>query len=607
MTARDCLVGLDGEGLGRDPHRYTLLAWSDGSGKRKAFIERSGGLSTKACLDFLTSMPEDVKPFGFYLQYDWTMMLHDLPNEDIFRLFRPSIRKLPKEDGGGFSYVCWQDFALHYLAGMMRIRKGQHQAITVWDVGRFYQCTFQQALKNWDVGSERERRRIDGMKLRRSSFSKNDRKQIREYCLTECRLLAQMVKKLNEAHEQAGLKLRSWHGPGSTAGVALKRWGIGKKRGELPIAVEHAVRCAFFGGRFEHSLQGIVEGPIYGRDIVSAYPAQCVDLPCLEHARWEKTQKEGKAIRAEHALVLYSLRDPARRKRSRRRWGPLPCRLRDGTILFPHSGATGWVWRTEYLAAQAWSQVQFKEAWLLQSDCGCQPFRDVARLFAERNRVGRKTGVGLTLKLAINSIYGKLAQSVGSPPFRSQAWAGMITSGTRAQLLGPIAKHDDAILGVATDGIYSREKIDVPCGDALGEWEPSEYEKITLVRPGIYWTESSVRARGIGRGNLSANQKTIELALERGDKGVELPPIDQFGGALSTVYMTSKGELRRSERFGQWFKRPVKITLDPRPKRTDNYDLWNLPGIESEPYRSHQVSVDAKKLKKLAELAWGNR
>lgn len=182
----------------------------------------------------------------------------------------------------------------------------------------------------------------------------------------------------------------------------------------------------------------------------------------------------------------------------------------------------------------------------------------------------------------------------------------MITSGTRAKLLDPIARYDESILGVATDGIYALEDIDVPCGDELGLWEPSEYEKITLVRPGIYWTESTVRARGIGRKNLSESQKKVERALERGDEMIELPSIDQFGGALSSVYATKDGELRRADRYGQWFKRPVRITLDPRPKRAPEYALWELPGVESAPYRPTTLSIDAQKLKKLAELAWGN-
>ena len=604
---RELIIGLDGEGAGRSPHRYTLLAWSDETGGQSAHIADQAGLSTERCLRFLIEeLPVDARVFGFFLGYDWTMMLKDLPNEKIYRLFRPGLRKCSNDEGGNFTPVLWSShgryYRLHYLAGMMTIQSGKKR-VTIWDVGRFFQCSFVSALEKWGLGKD-VIAEISAMKQKRSTFSARESKRILRYCLSECAELAKLVTALNTAHEEAGLKLNRWHGPGSTASIGLKKMAIGDKRGKQPPEVAYAAQCAFFGGRFEHAKAGLVKGPIYGNDIVSAYPAECVNLPCLEHGRWTRVTNERAIAKGAHAVVKWRIPIGVKTERT---WGPLPCRMPNGTILFPRSGASGWVWRDEYYAARVhWPEVEFGgEAWVLRTRCKCQPFARVFEWFEERRRIG-KSGRGIVLKLFLNSIYGKLAQSIGTPPFRSQVWAGMITSGTRAKLLFAIAQNESRILACATDGIYSSAPLDLDKGERLGQWEEKVYKSIVLVRPGIYWTPDTVRARGVGRADLENAQRLILNGIKKGEKVVTLPDKQQFGGALSSIYMTSGGQCRRSRNYGQWYDRPVRISLDPAPKRDNGYRLWDLPGVESTPYWPGNLSKDAKALKRLASELWAS-
>lgn len=588
-------VGLDGEGVGRAPHRYTLLAWSDAEGRRTKYIQNAAGLSTLACLRFLISMPRNARVFGYYLGYDWTKILTDLPNRDIYLLMRPQLRARPKDEGGGFSPVLYRGYQIQWLAGMVVIKRGS-RTVTIWDVGKFYQGPFVEALKDAKIGTSAEIADIESMKGRRSEFSDDETDIIRGYCLKECKLLAQLVDQLNAAHEQAGLPLRTWYGPGSAATVALKRMGIAGKRGVIPEDMRIPVACGFFGGRFEHATIGRVAGPIYSYDIVSAYPAQLVQLPCLEHARWRYSNDKRDIRRAEQALVAWELVG-----RSKRAWGPLPVRLPNGSIVYPSTGASGWCWLAEFRAARAWSQVRFVGAWILERECDCVPFALISELFETRRRVGRKSAVGGALKRTYNSCYGKLAQVVGDPPFRCQPWAGMITSGTRAQLLAPMAAADDAILAVATDGIYSRARLDLDIGERLGQWEAGEpTEDIVLVRPGIYWNGKVVRSRGLPRKSVSKHQSAILRALESGASEAKLPPVNQFGGAGACVYRTP-GALKRAPRYGEWYERPARISFDPRPKRRADWGLWELPDVESRPYRPGLLPPDAVMLR-IAEL-----
>lgn len=247
MTTDRYIVGLDGEGVGRRPHRYTLLAWSDAEKRRSDYIEDSKGLGSFECLTFLTALPRAARAYGYYLGYDWTMILADLPDRDIYWLLRPELRALTGE-GGNFSEVAWRDFRLHYLGGMMRVRNTRtRRSVTIWDVGKFFQSTFVEALRKWQIASPIDR--IAEMKTKRSKFTLKERDSIREYCLDECAALAGLVESLNSAHEKAGLPLRKWYGPGSSASVALNKLGIRDKRGEHPPEVLDAASRAFFGGR----------------------------------------------------------------------------------------------------------------------------------------------------------------------------------------------------------------------------------------------------------------------------------------------------------------------------------------------------------------------
>jgi hypothetical protein len=582
-------IGIDGEGIGRRPHRYVIMAWSDETGKRCDAIENELGLTTRQCLDFLLDLPVDARIAGYYLSYDWTMILRDLPNRLIYRLLRPELRYRGKDEGGGFTPIHWRDYKLDHVGKMFRVKKGS-KSVTIWDVGNFFQSTFIAALKKWSITNDAEIDAIATMKERRSRFTQKDFKAMGEYCMSECRLLAQLISRLDEAHTDAGLKLKTWHGPGSTANVALDKMGIAEKRGEVPDGMREAIRCAFFGGRFEQSLCAEVKGPVWGYDIVSAYPYQAYNLPCLEHGVWEHVTTNKQLRNVRHALVHFELDDDRSRP-----WAALPVRLHNGCIVFPQTGASGWVWLEEYRqACERWGvSVRFIEAWTLRSDCECRPFELVLQYFREREKLG-KDARGHTFRLGINSIYGKLVQTVGQPRFRSLIWGGMITSGCRAQLLDLMYQIGlEHVYAVATDGIYSSKRynwidsnLPLGAGIRLGSWEEKELGDTVFVRPGIYWdTDKLARARGIGTRQLIEHKQKILEAIRNGDTSVEITGGQAFGSARNTIYRTQGGRILRSDRYGQWFPLKVELSLEPGPKRAPGWALWELDGVESVAYK----------------------
>lgn len=609
-------VGIDGEGKGRQNHEYILLAASNDDGSEEWQVHNDGGpLSTTQCLDMIISIPKRHSIFAFSFNYDLTMMLRDLPEKVIYRLFRPELR----QGEYGPTAVKWEEYRLNLQGSRFRISKDvvdeygevKRESRNVWDIFKFYQAKFTSALVEWKICSQKEIDDIARMKDERGNFDTMAFKEITDYCLSECRNLAKLAQKLDQATESATeriygerLKLKSYYGAGSMAGLFLDKMGIKEKRRDPPEGMDVAVAKAFSGGRFEHSVIGAVPGPVWGYDISSAYPYQIAFLPCLVHGKWEKTKSVRKMESAKAALVHYIL--PAPTGQYNPAWGPLPFRDETGNITYPIMSGGGWCWRQEFLSARKLApQIEMVEAYVMELDCDCPPpFKVVPKLYVERLKIG-KEGPGIVLKLGMNSVYGKLAQSIGSAPFQSWIWAGMITSGCRAQLLDLIALHENPwnVLAVATDGLYSREKIETPIPDdtgtsdavtpdgkpankPLGGWERKCVDRgVFFARPGIYFpleptTEeiNAIRARGIGRAAMHLVWERLIDAYNRGQEIVVLEPksLVRFCGAKTTVTKRKDGYARMPT-YGQWVPRKIIMSLNPLPKRQEKYE--RLDGI----------------------------
>lgn len=653
--------GVDGEGqtdrigqtngVGGYPgkHRYIMLCASDESG-REYVVRNPKGLKTRQCLDFFLSLPNrNSKFFAYSFGYDLTKILEDIDDNILFRLIRPELRRVVRGGRKVLAPVYWPakkpKYALNWMNGRFSIKgiEGKMtvvdpktggpttkykwgKAVVIHDVWKFFQGKFTAALKDWKVPdhvSSDERKaildRMREMKDKRADFDKLTEEEISAYCFEECRFMATLARKLTEAHDKAKIPLKNYFGAGSSAEAMLLVMNVkehvreARKCNPVPHDVEYTLRCAFFGGRFENGRIGPVNGTVYGEDISSAYPYQLVTLPCLIHGRWEHVTDRRAIGKGRTAVVRYTLQEPT----VKRPWAPFPFRLKDGSIAFPETSGGGWIWRDEYLAGEKlFDNVKFEEAWVYHCDCDCQPFKDIPKYYKARVAIG-KEGPGIVIKLGTNSCYGKTAQTVGGEPgtFQSWMWAGMITSGCRAQVLEAMAAHKDLdnMLMVATDGIATLEKITlpqprdtgtnwIPCpepdpkdlaespevfkrqGDQwlvnkpLGGWEEKVLKNgLFLARPGIYFPLSPtkadikrIRARGVGRAAVWDNWAKIVEAYEKGEAGIRIQNLSLFRGIKTSITRSGKPgsfTYRRSDQYGRWIMRPVDMTFNPMPKR----------------------------------------
>jgi hypothetical protein len=356
-------VGIDGEGQGRADHQYVMLAYSNASGSICNAIESAEGkaLTTIECLDFILSIPQNAKIFAFAFQYDLTKILGDCDDSTLYRLWRPDLRQRPPDKQHlGPIPVVWNGYVLNMLGSKFSVEKAGRRRV-IWDCFKFFQAKFTKALEDWKVASAEVLSEMRAMKDQRGDFDKLNRSDILRYCYSECSKMAELAKRLIDAHRAAGLTLRSYHGAGSTASCVLKLMRIDKAKRIGPQEMDHAVASAFFGGRFENRLVGVIKGPLYSRDISSAYPYQTTFLPCLECGAWTLTRKPEALEMCTTALVHYRLGKAP----SGLVWGPLPFRSKEGSICFPATSGGGWVWLAEYQAAlAAFPHVEFVEAYI---------------------------------------------------------------------------------------------------------------------------------------------------------------------------------------------------------------------------------------------------
>lgn len=585
------VIALDGEGytLPSGAHRYTYMAASDESGL-VAEVECKSGLSARQVFRFLCKLPKNALLVGFSLGYDRTKWLESWPDECVWRLVDPDRRQ--GEDGP--LPVTWDGYRVNLVATRMSVKEKETGARrTVWDVWKFFQSSFVKALERWKVGTDKERRLVAREKLRRGNFKRIGRRE-KAYCRLECRLLAMLVRELLSAHEAEGLRLTSFYGPGSTAAIILKEHG--EQRAAYPLAMHHAVMCAYFGGRFECSRVGPVKAPkLYAYDIASAYPAAMTRLPCMVagHGKWTLLPGDIALRHPDAALALMHFRvEP--HPDACTAWGPLPHRLPDGNIVYPVVSAGGWAWSEEAIEARKLHPgVRFECGWAWMKTCDCAPpfAARIRELYQRRLEWGPKAR-GLVIKLALNSLYGKSAQRVGKSRYRCMVRAGLITSMTRAALLRALALARDPwnVLELATDSVLSREPLPLE-SSGLGGWERKPWEGgVFLMRPGLRFAlalgKEHTAARGVNPRILHKNRKRVIRQWDREPMApVTLATPSFFHGARLSMRRTGKEGaylFTRDGQYGRWSDEEKTLRYTPGPKRCEvmpDYRLrpWELP------------------------------
>jgi hypothetical protein len=533
-------IAWDGEGWTDTDgeHRYMLLQNSYGESIS------APQLSTEECLDFLLATavkyPKHIHVI-FGGGYDATHILRDLPLEKRQQLREDGAIHYYSRDAKG---IVTNRYTIQYIPHKWLLITGRNWAMKknvtmkIFDVMTFFQSSFMKALDSRQI--EVPEIIVSG-KANRQNFTYHDLEEISEYCQMELELLVVLCNTLRMEFQEAGVYVTQYHGPGAVASAVFKEHGIKDHMQRPPLHIERAAQHASFCGRFEQFKAGHHEGKVYLYDINSAYPDKIRNLPSLAGSRWERTPDYDGSL----GLWFCSFDNP---------WGdsdispfPAPWRGKGGVVGFPEHNKGVWLWHHE---AKYATEVHYGYKLILADES--KPFAFVGEMYNKRQE-WKALGKGgeRALKLALNSLYGKMAQRIGGnennggiPPWHQLEWAGMVTSATRAQMWEALSQSPENIIAVETDSVASTVPLDLDIGTDLGQWGLVEYDWITYVQSGIYFTSDDTHGEKAKSRGIDVTQLHHSDVLEymRGDRSELLVSTRQFIGITNPADWN----------YGQW-------------------------------------------------------
>jgi DNA polymerase type B, organellar and viral len=509
-------IAWDGEGITKEDgtHVYTLLANSLGGYIAARDIDHP--LTTKQCFRFILNTAHanpGANHVWFAFGYDVNMMLGDvseddlrvlyerdgawtyLPSVQMHVMFRPkktfAIRARMQNPGTG-EYVYWHvkmDDTFTFFGTSF---------LTACDT--YLCCTVKGHVHTWP-----DRELVQKGKLERATgFNNTD---VIEYNKAELRALVLTMNELRSQLSYVGIHPRDWHGPGAVASKLLMYNGVKEHMATPPKSVDRPLRHSYAGGRFELVRYGSTREPTWRYDKRSAYPHAATLLPTMQ-GKWRHSRK----VTGVKPLGLYRVQWDAPYD-AEQYPQPFHYRREDGMVCFPPH-VQGWYWGDEVLQALRlpYGECQLLEAYVFTPANDVHPFAFEQEIYDERRRlIAEGHPAQLALKLAINSVYGKLIQQIGwkekdgvrSPPtYFSLFAASRITSVTRASLMQMVIDNEgyEDVISFETDAIFtSRRWENIEIGEKLGQWEEKELHNLVYIQSGVYACDEIPHVRGMTR------------------------------------------------------------------------------------------------------------
>lgn len=495
-----------------------------------AFLEtRKGCLRTEDCFRFFFALLDSLckgnrKPVfvGYVTSFDVNHILRDLDDETLAKIIEPDEKE----------FVKWRDWEILYFPKkLLRIRH-QGRDFTWYDVFSFFGSSFEKAIRGFLPHDDRFKIITEG-KAARASFTRSDWVKIKRYNKLECELLVSLMDTFRGMLESNGIQLRKWHGPGAVADFLLGKRGFNVHTDfpvyaddDTPLGLSHAWDCAFFGGRIENLIVGTVNN-VWSYDINSAYPKAASLLYRLTFARRWRYSAKPRDVESFGPVAVFFVEWSLPRSC---KIGPFPWRDKRGRIYFPLNGM-GWYWAPEVKAARRifGKRIKLRDVWYQPAGESSKLASIVPFIYAERQRQKSAGDPSeYALKISLNSLYGKLAQRVGKAPYLCLPYAGLITSYTRSQLLSAAYLKPDAILGFATDAIFTRESLPLSLSDKLGDWKEERYKTFMVLMNGFYRLDDGARKVKIATRGVPSSPDWEAVIKELNETGKVTFPETKF-------------------------------------------------------------------------------
>jgi len=419
-----------------------------------------------------------------------------------------------------------------------------------------------------------------------------------EYNHLENILLGRVMDRVKAVLARCEIFVRKneWYGVGHAAQLWMdNRPGIlTRDESQMPDQLLELGRASYYAGWMEDLVHGIIPGSTYAYDRNSAYCADMVNLPCLEHGSWNYGRgRKVPALRPGHLRLLHgTFAAPGYAPT-----GPLPYREANGSTKRPQR-VSGWYWEHEIMAARdagLINSMQIDE-WWDYTPCDCPPpFREIKQFYNLRTRYAKGTIENRILRVLPSTVYGKMCQSAGDPKYSNFLYASLITSLCRTEMLNAIAaspRKASDLVRVAQDAVYFRhERPELAETDELGGWRMTEYESLTLFQPGMYWHDETraLIAAGETPDFRARGFKSSEMAETVGQADAvyrDWSRTSTFSNVFPEITFTSRFDVRtltqamRRDGSGDWRTAgrvsEVAHTIRSHPHKHRSVDIGGL-------------------------------
>jgi hypothetical protein len=422
-------------------------------------------------LEFLSYKGYRNKRLVFYsIRFDIDSALKYLPVEVLTALRR-------------HNHVKWRDYKIHRIVGKrFRVQYKKKHSTNCYDMLAFYRGSLFNAIKTYLNPPVEEIKRLKAMKDARDSlFDLYSRPKIREYCIADALYTERLANLLsNKFYESFNFNLPNPYSIAHLAKCVMKNTCNIPKLALIPFNIlEQAYRC-YYGGWFEIFYRGAFD-KLWKYDINSAFPYEMRNLLDVTKGEWRETNQL-------HEDAEYGFYKTLVNIDRRTHISPLSFRTLNENIYRPVGKWIADYTKDELQLLQSLKNCDYEiiNGWEFYPHEEIYPFKDYVDNMCKLKMEALDPVHRYLYKTISVSSYGIFAETTGGKMglLFNSVYASIITAKCRCKIF---KEHKDNIVWYASDCILSKEPLNLPVSNNIGDWKlEANGEKGLVVMNGTY-------------------------------------------------------------------------------------------------------------------------
>lgn len=544
-------------------NKYNLL------GNNFNYIFNKDGLTSKQCFDFIFNECNKFKGFKFVILrigFDVNFWIKDLGEEKIKQFINTN-------------EIEFEGYKLQYFTGKFLIIRKDKRKIYIYDIYNFFQKSLLKLIELLKIElTDREKYIIElGKKDREQNFNLMSYFEVIEYNKTECVVSSKICNKIfdlmkssyfkNKKNKYKDFVVNHFYGSSAISSKILNEYDF--KRYSVIMGfqlpkIQSAFNSAYFGGRMEGLKLGTFKN-VFKYDINSAYPYIINQLKEFKGAKEKTYEINSEIVETNLYFINFKIIAP------NSLIGLLPIRHKSGMLFFPNEGK-GWYFGCELIEFKKYAENNFIDYSIKKEivvELGESIFNNaIEEIYEQRRSLKAIDDLRHYIyKIALNAVYGKLAQQIGTSKYFNSFYAGYITSKTRSMLLQTSFNNWDDIIFYATDGILSKKKLPVKVGTGLGDWEEIKIKSAVVLLSGVYNLIGSDGSVYSGERGYKFDFDNVLYDIQR----------DGFATVKQNLFIGWKYGLKNYKKFGNDILKFIEMEKIINPKESNIKRLFLFP------------------------------